>query len=91
MAPTPVFLPGKSQGQKSLGCYSLWGHKESDTTEHACTHHTKISANQSLANFLSSGVDSKRFRLPRPSGLRQLLSFAYEACKHHRQHVNKWE
>ena len=25
--PTPVFLPGKSHGQKSLVGYSLWGHK----------------------------------------------------------------
>ena len=31
--PTPVFLPGKSQGQRSLVDYSPWGHKESDTTE----------------------------------------------------------
>ena len=31
--PTPVFLPGKSHGQRSLVGYSLWGHKESDTTE----------------------------------------------------------
>ena len=30
---TPVFLPGESQGQRSLvGCH-LWGHTESDTTE----------------------------------------------------------
>ena len=31
--PTPVFLPGKSLGQRSLVSYSLWGRKESDTTE----------------------------------------------------------
>ena len=31
--PTPVFLPGKSHGQRSLVGYSPWGHKESDTTE----------------------------------------------------------
>ena len=31
--PTPVFLPGKSSGQRSLAGYSSWGHKESDTTE----------------------------------------------------------
>ena len=31
--PTPVFMPGKSQGQRSLEGYSLWGHKESDMTE----------------------------------------------------------
>ena len=31
--PTPVFLPGESQGRGSLvGCL-LWGHTESDTTE----------------------------------------------------------
>ena len=30
---TPVFLPGKSHGQRSLVGYSPWGPKESDTTE----------------------------------------------------------
>ena len=31
--PTPVFLPGESQGRGSLvSCY-LWGHTESDMTE----------------------------------------------------------
>ena len=30
--PTPVFLPGKFHGQRSLAGYSPWGHKESDTT-----------------------------------------------------------
>ena len=31
--PTPVFLPGESQGQRSLGGCCLWGLTESDTTE----------------------------------------------------------
>ena len=31
--PTPAFLPGQSQGQRSLAGYSPWGHKESDMTE----------------------------------------------------------
>ena len=34
--PTPVFLPGKSHGQRSLAGYSPWHslcHKGSDTTE----------------------------------------------------------
>ena len=31
--PTPVFLPGKSHGQRSLVAYSPWDGKESDTTE----------------------------------------------------------
>ena len=30
--PTPVFLPGKSHGQRSLEDYSPWGCKESDMT-----------------------------------------------------------
>ena len=31
--PTPVFLPGESQGRRSLVGCRLWGHTESDTTE----------------------------------------------------------
>ena len=31
--PTPVLLPGKSHGPRSLVGYSPWGRKESDTTE----------------------------------------------------------
>ena len=31
--PTPVFLPGESQGRRSLVGCRLWGHRESDTTE----------------------------------------------------------
>ena len=31
--PTPVLLPGKSHGWKSLVGYSPWGRKESDTTK----------------------------------------------------------
>ena len=36
--PTPVFLPGKLNGQRSLMGYSSWGLKESEMTQHA---HTK--------------------------------------------------
>ena len=31
--PTPVFMPGKSHGPRSLVGYNPWGRKESDTTE----------------------------------------------------------
>ena len=31
--PTPVLLPGKSHGRRSVAGYSPWGLKESDTTE----------------------------------------------------------
>ena len=33
MATTPVFLPGKAHGRRSLIGYSTWGRKESDRTE----------------------------------------------------------
>ena len=39
--PTPVFLPGKVHGQRSLAGYSPWGGKESGIAEHApaaCVH-----------------------------------------------------
>ena len=32
--PIPVFLPGKSHGQRSLVGYNPWACKESDMTEH---------------------------------------------------------
>ena len=31
--PTPVFLPGKFHGQRSLVGYNLWDHRELDMTE----------------------------------------------------------
>ena len=34
---SPVFLPGEFHGQKSLGGYSPWVCKESDTTEQLST------------------------------------------------------
>ena len=40
--PTAVLLPGKSHGWRSLVGYSLWGHKESDTTERLHFHLSNI-------------------------------------------------
>ena len=42
--PTPVFLPGKSHGQRSLEGCSPWGRTELDTTEMtaAAAHTSKI-------------------------------------------------
>ena len=36
--PTPVFLPVKFYGQRSLAGCSPWSHKELDKTECKCTH-----------------------------------------------------
>ena len=50
---TPVFLPGKSQGQRSLVGYSPWIHRESDMTEQLSTHMKGIcSLKIHLWNFL---------------------------------------
>ena len=40
--PTPIFMPGKSHGPRSLVGYSPWDRKESDTTErlHFISFHT---------------------------------------------------
>ena len=36
--PTPLFLPGKSHGQKSLAATVYWSLKELNMAEHACRH-----------------------------------------------------
>ena len=52
--PTPVFLPGESQGRQSLvGCH-LWGCTESDTTEATYHQHQK-------QQYLSYSVDHFTF------------------------------
>ena len=63
--PTPVFLPGKSHGWRSLVGYSLPGHKESGTTERLHIHFhfqgvlrvpcTPRRSNQSILNEISPG------------------------------------
>ena len=49
--PTPVFLPGKSQGRGSLvGCH-LWGHTELDTTKVTQQHIYMLFLCRSLKSF----------------------------------------
>ena len=40
--PTPVFLPAKSHGQRTLVGYRLWDLKDSDTTEVTKQAHTQL-------------------------------------------------
>ena len=49
--PTPVLLPGKSHGQRSLVGYRPWGHKESEKTERL---HFKF-------HFLSAGSNAPAY------------------------------
>ena len=46
--PVPVFLPGKSHGQKSLAGYSPWGCKILDVTEQLSTHAYVIDVSLSI-------------------------------------------
>ena len=52
--PTPVFLPGESQGRGSLVGWRLWGRTESDTTD-ATTHH-RVAKSQLWVRPLSTLV-----------------------------------
>ena len=57
--PTPVFLPGKSHGQRSLVGYNAWGHKESDRTGQlstpACIYYVPF-----ILNSFSSHNNSRK-------------------------------
>ena len=51
-SPTPVLLPGKSHGWRSLLGYSLWGHKESDMTEQLHFHFSLLCIGEGNGNPL---------------------------------------
>ena len=50
--PTPVLLPGKSHGWRSLVGCSLWGRKESDTTEQLHFHFSLSRIGEGNGNLL---------------------------------------
>ena len=65
---TPVFLPGKSHGQRRLVGYSPWGCKELDmteVTEHACMQcvyvHDSVLDSSDLCSVLNTDTKSKTF------------------------------
>ena len=49
--PTPVFMPGKFHGRRSLLGYSPWGCKESDTTERLHFLSLSLSNTSSMVDF----------------------------------------
>ena len=55
--PTPVFLPGKSHGWRSLVGPSPWGRKESDMTE-------RLHLALNLASLAGVGFNSKHDSVP---------------------------
>ena len=48
---TPVFLPRKFPGQKSLVGYSAWGCKKSNITEHTRMHFENVKAMSPAKNL----------------------------------------
>ena len=63
--PTPVFLPGKFHGQRSLMGYSQWGCKELDTTQHAHTHtHTHTHEHTHTKSIYIPGPTKQRTQRP---------------------------
>ena len=57
--PTPVFLPGESQGRESLvGCH-LWGRIESDTTEATYQHQPVLIYKHVLFSLGKSKIKNK--------------------------------
>ena len=60
MALTPVFLPEKFHGQRSLAGCSLWGCKESDTTERLSTAQVALRDGAGLSASVHSSVNSHK-------------------------------
>ena len=57
--PTPVFLPGESQGRGSrVGC-RLWGHPESDTTEATWQHHEDNTASKHYSYLIAEETEAQ--------------------------------
>ena len=60
---TPVFLPGKFHGQRSLVGFSIQGHRDLDTTEqthtHTHTHTHKMQTRENRLRKMEGGVRLK--------------------------------
>ena len=89
MATTPVFLPGKFRGLRSLARYNPWGCKESDTTEQLTHTQRKVCfLRMEKTTILITGCPKsekrKRLRLLRKVGW-SLVMLEPHAKAHERQ------
>ena len=66
--PILIFLSGKSHGSRSPAGYSPWGHRESDTVEHACMRHLLVPWPGSERMPPALGVQSLNHRTTRDPG-----------------------
>ena len=82
--PTPVFLPGKTHGQRSLVGYSPGGHKKSDTTKRLNNSNTQNAFHEGLQlidTIIKSSVDSGvRKRHCEDSNLGDKFLLASQTC-----------
>ena len=74
--PTPVLLPGKSHGRRSLVGYRPWGCKESDTTERLHFHFTW----ESYGGYLSASAVTHSMVQRNPGCLRISKGIMKSSC-----------
>ena len=58
---TPVFLPGKFHGQRSLAAYSPWSRKELNTTEQLTHTHIHIRTHTHSLTHTHTGSNPELF------------------------------
>ena len=93
---TPLFLPGKFHGQRSLVGYSPWGHKQSNTTEGLSTHTHTHTHTHTCAQGARAGLgllaallwrESSTCRGNEPWGMMIMFIFQIDICLHGSTHV----
>ena len=57
MASTPILLPGKSHGWRSLVGYSPWGHKESQRTNQGDNTFKYLHTNHQSSQLYEANID----------------------------------
>ena len=89
--PTPVLLPGKPQGWRSLVGCSPWGHEESDMTERLHFHFSLLCIGEGNGNWLQCSC----LENPRDGGawwaMGRTESDTTEATKQQQQLQGGWE
>ena len=76
-ATTPIFLPGESQGQRSLVGYSPWGHKESDMTKWLSKRIRKCRCLELKASLIGLLLILQRRKLRLPNSGMNMHIFAH--------------
>ena len=77
----PVFLPGKSHGQRSLVSYSSQSHKEQDTTEGLSMYACMLKGQRSYSQAWYYWLRTKLPGRPQSAGLSVYLESKSELCK----------